>query len=234
MRILAILLLLVLFISHNQAVPNGLFNRLPLANQMYDLSLLLDIGPSFSDIISKLHGHLWNYLIESALEFSHGVVEYAHRHYEPSTADYDYFTFFPVYSGSVVPHGPSIDIGPQHCFKSNVISSIINKDGTISLTVSMNGIINMTDTHCRDVYVFATLSGFMVVDTGEKGDNTTHEVLWTSPKNMTVDERWDELKNGIRVLHFSQRSWLGVLDSVRKTLELFEPMMIGPGMVCLV
>lgn len=56
-----------------------------------------------------------------------------------------------------------------------------------------------------------------------------HTHTHVQQSRQSEDEFWDELKRGIRVFHFVQRRWTDVLHAVWRTLELFEPMMIGPG-----
>jgi len=132
-------------------------------------------------------------------------------------SEYPYFGVIPPYQGSVLPGGDLSWSSP--CFSSTKASF----DTDMNLSMKAQG-TKQCDRVGGDLYIIGTMSNVQIVEvTTLKAVN----ILWQTT-NITESETWDIQNKGIRVFLFQSDAGT-LIANLLKTVELFIPVIVGPG-----
>jgi hypothetical protein len=133
-------------------------------------------------------------------------------------SEYPYFGIIPPYQGSVLPGGDSLSWSSP-CYSTTTASL----DEELNLSINAKG-VKQCDRKGGDLYIVGTLAHLQVVEiTALKGAS----ILWESTNN-TESETWDLQNKGIRIFLFQSEAGT-LIANLLKTIELFIPEIIGPG-----
>lgn len=132
--------------------------------------------------------------------------------------EYPYWRMIPLYIDSAIPDGKAVS-WTAPCFKNSSAAVTTNKDGSYTLTLTLEKASSLT---CSDNYMFATLEGLKLESFFMHG---THKITWTPDAKTVRDaEKFDINTRGIRVFRFIEDTWTAIADLLDTAL-LFEPLL---------
>jgi len=156
--------------------------------------------------------HVINRVLETAKEYVAENLEPDYQPVSPQSQQYPFFSFVPLYVGSVMPGGSPLVISTP-CFSKVTITASDWEVNRSTVTIDSAG---GTGVGCQDDYLLGTISAGGRQKSGHPGPGYTE---WDR-SNYTNAENWDVNTKGIRIFRFLESTQDNVND-LNKTIALF-------------